>query len=315
MAESTKKVSCRKAFSSALEALAAKDESIYLICTDSRGSVTAGGFAEKFPTRFIEAGIAEQNAVGIAAGLAETGKNVFVAGPACFLAARSYEQIKVDVAYNRLNVKIVGVSAGVSYGPLGGTHTALHDIAGMRALPNIQVFVPSDNFVTAFIVDVFGKSCEPAYMRTGRGDVPAIYDENDTFEIHKAKQVIDGKDATIIACGEMVYPAKMAAELLSREGISVRVLDMFCLKPYDKEAIIKAAKETKAIVTVEEHSIYGGLGELVCAVTAQNCPVPVKVMGFPDEEYKIGSSAELFEYYGFTPQNIAEEVKKLVRNI
>ncbi|MCL2840180.1 MAG: transketolase family protein [Defluviitaleaceae bacterium] len=307
------KVSCRKAFTSTLEKIAAQNDTIFMVCTDSRGSVTAEGFADKFPAQFIEVGIAEQNAVGIAAGLATIGKNVFVAGPACFLTARSYEQIKVDVAYNHLSVKIIGVSGGVSYGPLGGTHTALHDIAGMRALPNIQVFVPSDNFTTTLITEYLAKNDCPAYMRTGRGDVPAIYCESDNFEMHKAKKVCEGNDATIIACGEMVYPAKMAAELLKQEGVSVRVLDMFCLKPYDEESIISAAKETKAIVTVEEHSIYGGLGELVCAVTAQNCPVPVKVMGFPDEEYKIGSSAELFEHYGFTPPNIAQEVKKLVK--
>jgi transketolase len=306
------KVSCRKAFTSTIEALAAQNQSLYMICTDSRGSVTSGGFANRYPERFIEAGIAEQNAVGIAAGLASTGKNVFVAGPACFLSARSYEQVKTDVAYNRFNVKIVGVSAGVSYGPLGGTHTSLHDFAGMRALPNMEVFVPSDHRVTAFITEYLAKHNGPAYMRTGRGDVDAVYDEGETFDIHKAKLVRYGNDAAIIACGEMVYPAKLAAEQLVKQGISARVLDMFCLKPVDKEAIIKAARETKAIVTVEEHSIYGGLGELVCGVVAQNHPIPVKIMGFPDEEYKIGSSGELFDYYGFTPDGIANEARKLV---
>ena len=306
------KVSLRKAFTETMETLAAQNQSLYMICTDSRGSVTSGGFADKYPDRFIEAGIAEQNAVGIAAGLASTGKNVFVAGPACFLSARSYEQIKTDVAYNQFNVKIVGVSAGVSYGPLGGTHTSLHDFAGMRALPNIEVFVPSDHRITAFITEYLSNKHGPAYMRTGRGDVDAVYDEGESFNIHKAKLVCDGIDATIIACGEMVYPAKMAALRLAEQGISARVLDMFCLKPVDEEVIIKAARETKAIVTVEEHSTYGGLGELVCGVVAQNYPVPVKIMGFPDEEYKIGSSAELFDYYGFTPDGIANEVRKLV---
>jgi len=309
------KVSLRKAFTSTMEALAAHNKSLYMICTDSRGSVTSGDFAEKYPDRFIEAGIAEQNAVGIAAGLASTGKNVFVAGPACFLSARSYEQVKTDVAYNQFNVKIVGVSAGVSYGPLGGTHTSLHDFAGMRALPNIEVFAPSDHHVTAYITEYLSEKNGPAYMRTGRGDVNAVYDDGESFDIHKAKMVCDGNDVTIIACGEMVYPAKLAAEKLAAEGISARVLDMFCLKPVDKEAIVKAAKETKVIVTVEEHSIYGGLGELVCSIVAQNHPVPVKIMGFPDEEYKIGSSAELFDYYGFTPDGIANQVKKLVSSV
>jgi len=307
------KVSCRKAFTSTIEALAKFDESIYIVCTDSRGSVTATDFAIKYPDRFIEVGIAEQNAISIAAGLATTGKNVFVAGPACFLAARAYEQIKVDVAYNQTNVKIIGVSAGLSYGPLGVTHTTLHDFAGMRALPNLQIFVPSDAAQTAFITKYLAASDNPAYMRTGRGDVEEIYSSTEHFDIHKAKTLHSGSDVSIIACGEMVYPSLKAAELLASEGISARVIDMFCLKPADVEAICKAAHETKVIVTVEEHSIYGGLGELVCSITSQHCPVPVKIMGIPNEDCKVGTSAQLFEYYGFTPQGIANEARKLVK--
>jgi len=308
------KVSCRKAFTSTLEAIAEFDEKIFMVCTDSRGSVTAADFAVKFPDRFIEVGIAEQNAISIAAGLASAGKNVFAAGPACFLAARAYEQIKVDVAYNQTNVKIVGVSAGVSYGPLGSTHTTLHDFAGMRALPNLQVFVPSDAVQTAFITKYLAKYNGPAYMRTGRGDVEEIYKSNECFDIHKTKTLRDGTDVSIIACGEMVYPSLKASELLANEGISARVIDMFCLKPADAEAISKAACETKAIVTVEEHSIHGGLGELVCGITSQHCPVPVKIMGIPDEDCKVGTSAQLFEHYGFTPQGIANEARKLVKS-
>jgi len=306
------KVSCRKAFTKALEALASMDNNIFMICTDSRGSVTATGFAKKYPDQFIEAGIAEQNAVGIAAGLASVGKTAFVAGPACFLSARSYEQIKVDVAYNKTNVKIVGVSAGVSYGPLGGTHITLHDFAGMRALPNIEVFAPSDAVQTAFITNYMANHNGPAYMRSGRGDVNAVYDADELFDIHKAKTVIDGGDITLIACGEMVYPCIKAAESLKSKGISARVLDIFCLKPVDTESICKAALETKAIVTVEEHSIYGGLGELVCGIVAQHNPIPVRIMGFPDEEYKVGNSSELFNYYKLTSKDIAETARKLV---
>jgi len=294
------------AFTSTIEAIAANDETIYMVCTDSRGSVTSGGFAKKYPGRFIEAGIAEQNAISIAAGLSTTGKNVFVAGPACFLSARGYEQIKTDVAYNQTNVKIIGVSAGVSYGPLGGTHTNLHDFAGLRALPNIEIFAPSDGVQTAFITQYLAKSNTPAYMRMGRGDVDTVYPQDEAFDIHKAKLVKDGTDITLIACGEMVSPAIKAAEILEKEGVSARVLDMFCLKPADKEAIIKAAKETKAIVTIEEHSIHGGLGELVCAVVAQHHPTKVEVLAFPDEEYKVGKSHELFAYYGLTPGGIAQ---------
>ena len=295
-----------------MENLAEHDKSIFMVCTDSRGSVTASDFAKKYPAQFVEAGIAEQNAVGIAAGLAAVGKKVFVAGPACFLAARSYEQIKIDVAYNNFNVKIVGVSAGVSYGPLGETHTSLHDIAAMRALPNLEIFAPSDAVSTAYITKYLAESGRPAYMRVGRGDVEAIYPEGEHFDIHGAKLVAEGSDVTIIACGEMVFYAKKASELLALSGISARVLDMFCLKPADAEAICKAAKETRAIITMEEHSVYGGLGELVCGITARFCPMTVDVMGFPDEEHKVGSNEQLFEYYGLTPENIAARARELV---
>jgi len=306
------KTSCRRAFTSALENLAGHDKSIYLVCTDSRDGVTAGDFAKKYPGQFVEVGIAEQNAVGIAAGLAAVGKTAFVAGPACFLAARSYEQVKIDVAYNNFNVKIVGVSAGVSYGPLGGTHTTLHDFAGMRALPNLEIFAPGDGVQTVFITEYLAISGKPAYMRIGRGEAETVYPDGERFEIHKAKLVVDGSDITIIACGEMVFYAKKAAELLALDGVSARVLDMFCLKPADTEAIYKAARETKAIITVEEHSAHGGLGELVCGVTSRYRPVPVSIMGFPDEEYKVGSNTELFAYYGLTPEYIAAEARKRV---
>lgn len=306
------KVSCRKAFTTALLNLARDNKDIYALATDSRGSVTIGDFAKELPEQFVEVGIAEQNAVTIGAGLSLVGKNVFVTGPACFLAARSYEQVKVDVAYNKSNVKIIGVSGGVSYGPLGGTHTSLHDFASMRALPNIEVFAPSDNIQTEELTKYLANHHGPAYVRMGRGDVNAVYEENETFEIGKAKVVTEGTDVTIIACGEMVYPAKQAAEIIKAKGKSARVLDMFTLKPYDEEAIIKAAKETGGIVTVEEHSINGGLGELVAHVTAENCPVKVKILGFPDAEVKVGNSNELFSYYGLTAENIAEQALKLI---
>lgn len=306
------KVSCRKAFTEALLQNAKNDSNIIAVATDSSGSVTLGSFIKELPEQYIELGIAEQNAVTVGAGLSSDGKNVFVSGPACFLSARAFEQVKVDVAYNKSSVKIVGVSAGVSYGPLGGTHTSLHDIAGMRALPNLHVYVPSDAAETRFVIDHLCKSNEPAYVRMGRGDVNAVYNNDDTFEIGKAKTVCKGSDLTIIACGEMVYPAKLAAELLRQEGVSARVLDLFCLKPFDEEQIIKAAEETGAILTVEEHSVNGGLGELVAHCTAEHCPVPMRLMGFPDEEIKVGSSAELFDFYGFTPENIAGEAKRLL---
>ena len=245
------KVSCRKAFTDRLTELARTDKHIVAIATDSRGSVTLSGFAKEHPDRFIECGIAEQNAVAIAAGIAKSGKCVFVTGPACFLAARAFEQVKVDVAYNKTNVKIIGVSSGVSYGPLGGTHTSTHDLASMRALPNIIVLAPSDNIQTAALTEQISLTSGPVYMRMGRGDVEGIYSEGETFKIGRAKTVRDGNDITIIACGETVWHALQAAAKLAEIGVSVRVLDMFTIKPLDDEAVRSAAKETKAIITIE----------------------------------------------------------------
>ncbi len=306
------KVSCRKAFCQRLLERARKDKDIYAVCTDSRGSVTIGAMAQELPGQFVEAGIAEQNAVAVGAGLALTGKRVFVCGPACFLAARAYEQVKIDVAYNCTNVKVIGVSAGVSYGPLGCTHTSLHDFASMRSLPNIQVLAPADAVQAQAIADYLMENDGPAYVRMGRGDVEAVYPEGELFEVGKAKLVRDGSDVTLIACGEMVYYAVQAAQLLAEEGIHARVLDLFCLKPADEEAVRRAACETGAIVTVEEHSVNGGLGELVARITSESHPVPLMALGFPDEEYLVGKSQDLFRHYGLTPENIADCARQVM---
>jgi transketolase len=310
---SVAKVSCRKAFTKTLLEAARGNPRICAIATDSRGSVTLDGFARELPDQFLELGIAEQNAVALAAGLASTGRNVFVAGPACFLCGRSFEQIKIDVAYNRSNVKIIGVSAGVSYGPLGGTHTALHDFASLRALPNIKIFVPSDNAAAEAITWLLARMEGPAYMRTGRGDVEAVYETPGIFEEGKAKEICPGDDLTIIACGEMVFPAKTAAAMLKDRGIGARVIDMWSLKPLDEGIAIRAALETGQVLTVEEHSVYGGLGEAVSHLLAENHPVRVKILGFPDEEYPVGKNSELFRYYGLDAEGIARAALSLGR--
>ncbi|MCI8401519.1 MAG: transketolase family protein [Lachnospiraceae bacterium] len=305
------KVSSRKAFTARLLECGRQDKSIWAIATDSRGSVTLNGFCDELTDQFIECGIAEQDAVGIAAGLAKTGKNVFVTGPACFLAARSYEQIKVDVAYNKTNVKIIGVSAGVSYGPLGCTHTTMHDFAGMRALPNITVVAPSDDVQTRWLTGELAKVQGPFYVRMGRGDVEGVYEAGESFSLGRAKTVREGTDVTIIACGEMVAPSVHAAELLKAWGIGARVLDMFTIKPLDEEAVRRACLETGGIVTVEEHSTLGGLGEAVSHVAAELAKAPVKTLGLP-EEVIIGKNSELFAYYGLTAENIAAGAKALI---
>ncbi|MDR0450864.1 MAG: hypothetical protein LBH26_06335 [Treponema sp.] len=306
------KVSCRKAFTKALLEAALKNPRIYAVATDSRGSVTLDSFARELPDQFLELGIAEQNAVALASGLASTGRNVFVAGPACFLCGRSFEQIKIDVAYNRSNVKIIGVSAGVSYGPLGGTHTALHDFASLRALPNIKIFVPSDNVAAGAITGLLTRMEGPAYMRTGRGDVEAVYQEPEAFTEGKAKMLCPGDDLAIIACGETVFPAKTAAAMLKGRGIGARVIDMWSLKPLDEETALRAALETGRVLTVEEHSVHGGLGEGLSHLFGERHPVRMKILGFPDEEYRVGKNSELFRYYGLDAEGIARAALSLL---
>lgn len=297
---------CRKAFTERLLQRAQADKDIFAVTTDARGSVTLGDFAKALPDQFVECGIAEQNAVGISAGLALCGKKPFVCGPASFYVARSLEQVKVDVAYNRTNVKILGVSGGVAYGALGATHHSLHDIAVLRTFPGMTVALPCDAAQTTALVDLLVETPSPAYVRVGRGDVSDVYDAGNCPLVYgKANMLADGKDVTIIACGETTYHAVKAAEILREKGISARVLDMPFLKPFDEEAVRAAASHTGKIVTVEEHSRFGGLGASVLEVLAEN-PVPVKVLGIPDEDVIHGNSKEIFAYYGLDAEGIAK---------
>lgn len=299
----------RTAFTQTLTELAAENPVIYAVATDSRGSVTLTDFAAQLPAQFVECGIAEQNAIGVSAGLACAGLRPFVCGPACFYTMRSAEQVKVDVAYSHTNVKIIGVSGGVSYGALGTTHHATQDIALMRAIPGLEVYLPCDGAQMRQLTRYLAQSDEPAYVRMGRGAVPMVYEENPPFIPGKANRLRKGGDAAIIACGETVYPSLQAAELLSQGGIEVSVYDMHTLKPLDMEAVQEAA-QTGLIITVEEHSVYGGLGSAVAEVAVQNCPVHMKLLGLPDTKLFNGSSAEVFEHYGLTPAHIAKTVKE-----
>ena len=287
----------------------AKDKDIIVLCSDSRGSAGMKSFAEERPEQFVEVGIAEQNLVGISAGLASCGKKPFAVSPASFLSTRSMEQAKVDVAYSNTNVKLIGISGGVSYGALGMTHHSATDIATMGSMPNMRVYLPSDRFQTGALVRTLLKDEKPAYIRIGRNAVEDVYEEGKVpFELDKATLVKDGTDVTIIACGELVGDAKAAAEQLSSKGISARVLDMYCVKPIDKEAIIKAAKETKLIVTVEEHTMYGGMGSMVAQITAANAPVKVINLTLPDAPVVTGKSREIFKYYGLDAEGIVKTV-------
>lgn len=297
-------IPCRQSFTDTLLELARLDKDIIAVTTDARGSVTLGDFAEQLPQQFVECGIAEQNSVGISAGLAHSGKKVFVCGPACFYTARSLEQVKVDIAYSRNNVKILGVSGGVAYGALGTTHHSLHDIAVMRTFPGMNVVLPCDARQTRKLVKLLVDYPEPVYIRVGRAAVPDVY-ENDNFEfkLGKANMLLDGTDITIIAAGETVYHAYQAGLLLRTKGIQARVLDMSSLKPVDTEAIKKAAAETGRIITVEEHSRFGGLGSIIVETLSED-PVPVHIIGIPDEDVIHGKSNEIFAHYGLDYKSI-----------
>ena len=292
----------------------AKDDSNILVLTsDSRGSASLGNFAKELPKQIVEVGIAEQNIVSIAAGLALNGKRPFVASPACFLSMRSIEQVKVDVAYSNKNVKLVGISGGVSYGALGMSHHSLQDLAVTRAIPNLQVFMPSDRHETKAMFEYLATSNEPAYIRLGRNPVEDVFDETyKTFEVGKAIQVHEGDEITFIAAGETLRIALDAAVLLESEGIYARVLNMPSIKPFDKQSVIKAAKETKHIITIEEHSVHGGLGSAVCECVSEDALATVKILAIPDESIVSGNSEEVFKHYGLTKENICNIAKKII---
>lgn len=306
-------IACRKSFTDTLLELAREDKDIIAVTTDARGSVTLNDFADALPEQFVECGIAEQDAVGISAGLAHSGKKVFVCGPACFYVARSLEQVKVDLAYSENNVKILGVSGGVAYGALGATHHSLHDMAVLRTFPGMHIVLPCDARQTRKLVKQLVDYPHPVYVRVGRAAVPDVY-ENDDFEfaIGKANQLLDGTDLTIIGTGETVYHAYQAGLELRKQDINARVLDMASIKPCDEEAILKAARETGRIITVEEHSQYGGLGAMVTEILSEN-PVPVRILGIPDENVVHGNSAEIFAHYGLNAEGIVKSALDFIK--
>lgn len=291
-----------------------QDKDVVALCSDSRGSASFTPFANELPDQFVETGIAEQNLVSISAGLAKCGKKPYAASPACFLSTRSYEQCKVDVAYSNTNVKLVGISGGISYGALGMSHHSAQDIAAMSAVPNMRVYIPSDHFQTECLMKALIEDDKPAYIRVGRNAVDAVYEEgNVPFEMDKATVICEGTDVAIIACGEMVKPAKDAAELLKAEGISAGVVDMYCVKPLDTEAVVKAATGAKAVVTVEEHAPFGGLGSMVSQVVGSECPRKVINIALPDAPVITGTSKEVFDHYKMNAEGIAAKAKEALK--
>jgi len=307
------KVANKAAICDKLIELAKVDRDILVLTSDSRGSASMAKFADEIPEQFVEVGIAEQNLVGIAAGLAAAGKKPYIASYAAFLSMRSIEQIKVDVAYSNTNVKVIGISGGLSYGPLGMSHHAVQDIAVMRAIPNIKVIMPADRYESKAMIEKLSNNNDPVYVRVGRNPVDDVYDGDCNFELGRAVTMKEGSDITIVACGRFVRTALDSAEKLMKEGISCRVINMHTIKPLDKEVLIKAASETGHIITIEEHSVHGGLGAAVAEVLVQNNPVPMKIMGIPDEPAIAGKLKEVFKHYGLTTRALVEEAKKLLK--
>ena len=303
----------RRAICDVLLERARHDRDLVVLCSDSRGSASMAPFFEAYPGQSVEVGIAEQNLVGIAAGMAKCGKRPFAFSPACFLSTRSYEQAKVDVAYSNTNVKLIGISGGVSYGALGMSHHSAQDVAAMSAIPNMRVYLPSDRFQTAKLIDALLADDKPAYVRVGRNAVEDIYSEESCpFALDRA--VVHGSgEVAIVACGEMVKPALDAAALLAAEGIHAAVLDMYCVKPLDTDSLLAAAKDARLIVTVEEHSPFGGLGSMVSQVVAASCPKKVINLSLPDAPVITGGSRQVFDHYGLNAAGIVAAVKEGLR--
>ncbi len=307
------KIANRAVMCEVLKEAASKDKSVVVLCSDSRGSASLSSFADTYPEQFVEVGIAEQNLVSIAAGLASCGKKSFAVSPASFISTRSYEQCKVDCAYSDTNVKLIGISGGVSYGALGMTHHSAQDIAAMSAIPNMRVYLPSDRFQTRCVFEELLKDNKTAYVRLGRNPVEDVYSEgNVPFEMNKATVLAEGSDVLIVACGELVKPSKDAGELLKAKGISAGVLDMYCVKPLDTETLLKAAEGKKLVVTVEEHSPFGGLGSVVAQVISANSPRKVINLSLPDEPVITGKSQEVFAHYGMNAEGIAKKVCEIL---
>ncbi len=308
------KIPNRQAICETLMAYAKTDKDIVVLCSDSRGSASLAPFFNAFPRQSVEVGIAEQNLVSISAGLASCGKKPWCASPASFVSTRSYEQCKVDVAYSRTNVKIIGISGGVSYGALGMSHHSAQDIAAMSAIPGMRVYLPSDRHQTKKLVEALLQDTQGAYIRVGRNPVEDIYAEEDCpFEMNRATVLSEGTDVLLVACGEMVRPAKEAAELLKKDGVSAAVLDMYCVKPFDAETLLEYVQKVKAVIAVEEHAPTGGLGSMVAQAVSENFPKKVKCLALPDAPVITGTSPEVFNHYGLNAEGIAKTARELLK--
>jgi len=303
---------CRGAFAETLVELAEANPDVVAVCNDSVGSSKLEGFKERWPERLVNVGIAEQNLVGVAAGLANGGLLPFVCAAACFLTARALEQIKTDVAYSDTNVKLCGISSGMAYGELGATHHSTEDFGWTRVIPNLTVIAPADREETRQAVRAAAAHRGPVYLRLSRMGVPDIMPDGYRFAIGRAVRLHEGRDVSIIANGTLTHRALDAAELLAREGIQARVINMATVKPLDEDAIVAAARDTGAIVTLEEHQVHGGLGSAVAEVVVSHEPVPMTILGVPGIFAPTGSASWLLDRFGMSAQGIAASARELV---
>lgn len=303
-------------FAATLEELAKANPNIIAVTSDSRGSGKLAPFGKALPRQIVEVGIAEQNLVGITAGLAACGKKSFGVSPACFLTARGLEQIKNDVCYSDVPAVLVGISAGVSYGALGGTHHSLHDLAVLRAINNLTIFVPADNSESREAVLAAARATKPVFIRFGKAAMYHLHRSDSKFEAGKAVTVREGNDFAFIATGETVVHALLAAGQLAENGLSCRVLSLHTIKPLDTAAILQAGRECRGIMTVEEHMVHGGLGEACAAVLQQaGIHTPFKIAGFPDEETVPGAQADIFRHYGISMEGLSQAALELLHPV
>ncbi len=311
--EDVEQVPSRKGFGEGLVLAAEENDQVVGLCADLTESTRIQAFAEKFPQRFIEMGVAEQNLAAVASGMAAAGKIPFISSYATFSPGRNWEQIRTTICYNDREVKIIGSHAGVSVGPDGATHQALEDMAIMRALPNMIVVCPADTIEAKKATQAIARLPKPCYMRLSREKVPVITTEQTPFEIGKAEIFYEGKDVTVVATGQMVYRALQAAKQLESHKISVRVINCHTIKPLDSKTILRAAEETGAIVTVEEHQVTGGLGGAVAELLSQKYPTPLKIIGVEDRFGESGEPNELLEKFGLTKDAIINAVTHVLR--
>jgi transketolase len=303
---------CRDAFSQTLAEIAGEDPRIVAVVNDSVGSSKLGQFRKQYPDRLINVGIAEQTMVGVAAGLANGGKIPFVCGASCFMTARALEQIKADLAYSNARVKLCGISSGLAYGELGPTHHSIEDIAWIRAIANMTVIVPADPLETEQAVRAAAQLDGPVFLRLSRMHVPIVHEPSYQFAIGRAALVREGRDVTLVATGIMVTRALEAADLLAARGVAARVLNLATIRPIDREALIAAAEETGGIVTVEEHTTFGGLGSAVAEVVCTTVPVRMRMLGIPGVFAPTGSAEWLLNHFGLTPEGICGAAMELV---